>query len=297
MHMVETKTRLGLVVADRLAERAKTQHKVTEDKHQGKERWNPAFERGDYGIVTIIEGEQGDTGKDRKPEDLLNVEVFFIYLLETLRKVKPQTSPVVFMDLGGMMGLTTSRLANHFREQVEKGEYIFVVTNIAFNPESDSKDLSLSPDEMTFLESTRKLTHFVNGTTSQLLRKSFSTVQGEVKLKGNIDFLHEATSVTAHSEIPEIEVARLGHFLSPVGIYATRDNEVWGPSSDPDTDLRQTGLVIAHNILQNNFGLVKVDQPEVGPFMGRKLRYTFFRRPGAPLIEVNEVNNKTSLLS
>lgn len=113
------------------------------------------------------------------------------------------------------------------------------------------------------------LVHFVNSTFAGLPHVSVTLPNGErMNLEGNVSLLHENSSMTVHSRVPEHDIVEACRTLAPGGVYFV-------PSTDISNVKARSSAVAgeavqrAHEAINEQFGMeLSIDQ-----------RWKIFRRP------------------
>jgi hypothetical protein len=227
----------------------------------------------------------------RKPyasrqEHLRTSESFQEHLIEEMLDLKER---VVYIDEGGLGGMSALRFLIRFSKEVEAGRLVVGVSSVGFNPNTgkDWLDIPLinSPDDyrqaMKLYDDpfVKKHLHYINADANSLLDESIVLSNGEViPLASNVDILHECSGAVAHTYTPEEDIFNLGRLLSPEGLFLYHD-EIH--QTDKDAEV---GRIIGERRLINELGLQKVTSLESGPEKGLELSYVIFKAPKAPLI-------------
>lgn len=243
---------------------------------------------GDYGCVTLLKDEY-DFGRTQVHE-LTGLEQYFSSIIAHQFQDKYPDKPVIFLDLGGMAGLSWCRLANQYKDLVAKGHLAFVVTNLAFRPEQDLKRLTtLTKEQLMFIKTNQHLIHYIQ-TDARSISKQTVLLNGQtIPLQGNVDLIHESLSVSDHSLVPEWDTgATVSELASPQCIYlSTSGNPIVDfTHSQAVYDQRVEGKKLALlNIASSGF--LEVSQVEQGARRGSTLAYTVLRKPESGPITYN----------
>jgi hypothetical protein len=127
--------------------RAKEDHGWREKAEEGEMYW--PFSSGEYGKLhgkasRIYKTDISDdlwVQSRRVPEnlpvgELLGVELTLADMMQQqLDQWRDGDQPLIMVDIGGMVGLSWFRLANHFSESIRAGKMAFVVTNLNIDSE------------------------------------------------------------------------------------------------------------------------------------------------------------------
>lgn len=133
--------------------------------------------------------------------------------------------PAIFLDFGGMVGLSAMRIAAQpiMQEKIKQGNIVIAVSNLGYDLSrqavpSIKKELTyLDQAEVEFIEKYRGAIHYLKGDASTLLRSSITLPDGrQIPLRGNVDLLHEYLAL-AHGFKNDLDIPRLGKLISPVG--------------------------------------------------------------------------------
>lgn len=188
-------------------------------------------------------------------------------------------NPVVVLDLGGMYGLSSIRLAKATEELVRQGKIVYVVSNLTFNPSKMSDEQVRSaatglgnPDYDDFFLQNRELVHFIMSDAEELKDTQVTLPNGErLSLFGNIDLIHEQTTL-GKSQVLDSDLPTLGKSLSPYGIFFLGDK-------DAQLTVNPTAFKLGEsNLLQS--GVNELD-------LSTDARYRVFMKPKAPSSLIN----------
>lgn len=257
------------------------------------------YTRGDYGddLNYIFPADSwelyGQPNLERESTvGLIGTELYLRNLIREMLE-KQSKHPVVVLDIGGMVGLSWARLANHFQKQIANNQLAFVVSNLTYIPNFKDKNLGLkyedilTEDEKEFLVQTGSLVHYVNSDISLLRRQKINLPNGQtIPLQGNIDLAYETRSITAWSNVPDLDILRIPGLLSPQGMYFVHELdtlELQGEMSLREEKVRIQAISNAHRALVERYGLKMITETEDS--IKRPLNYIVFRRELAPKIK------------
>lgn len=303
---------------DQYVEQQKLQHRQS----KGYDDWSGA-QNGNYARVLIhipekfldsplTPEEKRDTemfDKLNPPEVPGNFENFITERLKQLLEIK--TSPIVFVDFGGVKGITTLRLTHTFKNEVKSGKIVFIVTNLSADKQTIEQ---LFKSEQYYLKNkwlqeAFELTHYIQADATELASTNIELDENNtISLKHNIDFIHEANAISAHGLTNDRDFALLGQNLSDIGILATNIrgvNNLIGLSSEINTRVRmrqnndfsltpyEAKQLRAYKNLTEELGLINVDAIPLDNDRAIRLTYSFFVKPTAPeLIAIDNYNHK-----
>lgn len=249
-------------------------------QRETKDDWT--LHLGDYGDEKILESDSWDrvdyldervAGNET---ELLGAEKHLASIIRKKLEDKSNTEPFIVLDIGGMNGTTWLRLAEEFEEEVRTSRVSFVVSNLKFVPGSETEDRSLYGHDTKvskdYVDTTRKkgIVNYVQGNLGRLRRKSISLPNGrELKLEGNCGLIHESSSVSAWSLIPELELQRIPNLLKENGVYISPTSEPSGEKMGNEVQRkyyhqRSEGLTKARSDFVNRHGLRNVSRVEGG---------------------------------
>ncbi len=121
--------------------------------------------------------------------------------------------PLVVVDFGGGRGVTFSRLATTFEQNVKREEIAFVVTNLARQPNRPGG-----------------LVHFLRADAEELLDARLRLPSGtEIPVVGNVALMHERLALT-HGVANDIHFALLGKTFSDRGTFFMFSRNLTHPS-------------------------------------------------------------------
>jgi len=261
-----------------------------------------------------------------------NFEDFIYNRLREIKNIK--SGPVVFVDFGGVQSLTTLRTALKFKDEIKRGEIVFVVTNLAADKDeviSYIKRAKYGAEEKWILEA-MDYVHYVQADAVELAELKITLPNNEeININGNIDFLHESSSITPHGLANDRDFDILGTALSDYGLIATSRNVVHGDAPIDSTvmdiksmqelsfadrsayegvnghvegsrkkSLRYNWTTVkkqrAYRNLTEELGLVNIDALPLKGGKAYPLSYSFFVKPTAPdLAFVDKYNNKITI--
>ena len=220
--------------------------------------------------------------------------------------------PVTFVDFGGGRGMTTIRLAAKWKEQVEAGEVVFAVTNLAYLPEpgvdadgytgvarvfNDDKydkgdPLQWDKQDLDFVQANQTFVDYVEADAGELIGKTIPSANGTpVPLLGGIDIIHER-HVLEHPHTPDVTLAVLSKCLSPDGtlFMDTRGMNPLDLSRTVDTAEYRVDITIpAYEAAREGafkVGMAMLRASDLRQVQdvteGRRLYYQIFAKPQAP---------------
>lgn len=203
--------------------------------------------------------------------ELSGAEVFMARQLEGALEAG-QDRPVIWLDIGGGMGLTAQRLALHFRESIAQSRLALAVTNLAPSLDTYAYPYPASAQKLEAMkEANNDGVHYLSTVFSRLFLQTLTLPNGlTTALNGNVGFIHERCSLTAWSQIPEVHIRQIGHLLTrEPGVYMVPHHDIAQPQTTdklPYFDSRVKAIQLAHLALQDEFGIVrsggyKGDQP------------------------------------
>lgn len=228
-------------------------------------------------------------------------EVFAHDLLVNLLEVKNDGLPAIALDLGGGAGISWHRLALAFREEVRESKLAFVVSNLVDTPKEQLQNHNwrkkvygsgpnFDTDMLTAdLHAAKGLVHPITGPFFSLRMSSIELPNGNtIRLDGNVDFMNEKLSLSAHSLTPDLDIPATSQLLSPFGIYVAHTSGV----TDQDTHVadfflpqRRHGIQLAHDTLQSHCSLRKISTIEGGSQKGNPFaHHNIFKAQKAPLL-------------
>ncbi|MBU1033924.1 hypothetical protein KKI22_03165 [Patescibacteria group bacterium] len=299
---------------DQYVEQQKLQHRQS----KGYDNWSGA-QNGNYAkLITYIPEKLLDyslTDEEKRdaemfdklepPERPGNFENFITERLKQLLEIKKE--PIVFVDFGGVKGITTLRLTHTFKNEVESGKMIFIVTNLSADKQAIEQ---LFKSEQYYLKNkwlqeAFQLTHYLQADATEIASTNIEINESNtIPLKNNIDFIHEANAISAHGLTNDKDFALLGQNLSDVGMLATSINGVnslIGLSSEINTKIRkkqnsdfsltpyEAKQLRAYKNLTEELGLVNVDAIPLDNGRAIRLTYSLFVKPTA--LELSVVDN------
>ncbi len=253
------------------------------------------FVTGDYSRFKGVAVERPNWAEDyeRLPiEQLRGCELFFrdiiAYYLQRNRKTG---RPTIAWDVGAMAATSWVRLGCSFRRQVRSGELAIVASSRTFDPKTSGFRALTSREGTAFLQANNHLVHYLTATPNDFEDLSIALPNGrQVDLAGNVQFVHEADSLSLHSIAPEYEINLLAQMVSEDGIYFSRGGFPY-PDHLEESDYRDNGhfqhVLRAHQRLTTSLGFTLTTQVEAGRRKGEDLEYAVFRRPGSPQIALN----------
>lgn len=229
------------------------------------------------------------------------------FIADRIRKVLAlkKDVPVVALDIGGMVGVSWSRLARLFEQEVEEGRVVLVVSNLAYDPDQDLAKEILGKVNRTIVNEARGLAHYIVADPSRLTETQVQLPDGSsLPLAGNVDVAFERFSLHYWSFVPEAEIPQVASLLSRYATYVVNggDNPIGFHSTlhlNPgqfeqhrmEEEARIAAIGIAHEEIQRRFGLRKVTHVESGELAGKELNGWndhFFLKADAPSLEVNK---------
>jgi hypothetical protein len=230
----------------------------------GRERdyW---YRSGDYSGTKFAmrRWRRSTTLEDRDHEAYLETEI-----KRRLEARNPGDPPEVVVDLGGARGVTWSREANKFAEQVRAGEVIFVVTNLVNSPRVyDSPnylEVRDTGDYGPLLERVvdEKLVQFINTTFQALPNATIRWPDGRsVPLAGRATILNDIRSMTLRSYVPELTIPEATKAVRPGGMYLVGGSDVWSAFGREDNPGQMQGIQNAHRALVEKRGFEVEDMP------------------------------------
>ncbi|MCR4329775.1 MAG: hypothetical protein NUV65_04505 [Candidatus Roizmanbacteria bacterium] len=277
-------------------------------------RWRYAMEIGPETYVpkteSILCNHTGDYGTDvlcnehadslRLLEPLTLSEMFPLHGLEQLYMQRinelleqgKNESPVVVLDVGGMLGHSWARLAHVFREEVQQSKVAFVVSNARFYPEFDITDF-VTPRERHFLEFfdiTKQYMHYVVGTVSKLRHLEITLPNGKsLPLAKNVDIINERKAASFWTNVPELVVPQIASMLSDDGLYiADSGLHILGDQLPIDAPPHEKRLFHAFTLAQENLCLDRVSRIEAGNYIGSHIpNRMVLRKENAPLVSLS----------
>jgi hypothetical protein len=156
----------------------------------------------------------------------------------SLIKKQGTGSPVTVVDFGGGFGLSLLRISaeERYREAVERGDLILVVTNLGYLPseEPDEEGYTLiaksvnarnksgnnlfrDTEELRFIQDNQHAVHYLDTNLLELQDTAIQIADGKtMSLKGNVDILSERTAL-AHTHIPDIGLGTFAELLGRDG--------------------------------------------------------------------------------
>lgn len=284
---------MGLELAPDIRGRVQRQKAFEKEMlNEGEYRWG--YSLGDYA------DEQTAYGHKREPLMINGVilekyELFIYDQLSNLLTEKEGDQPVIALDIGGGAGKSWSKLTLACEDDVRKGNIAFGVSNFVANQEEQlanhyegyTRDIVAGKESELIRARDRNLVHFLTGNLNQIRNQSITLPDGRViPLRNNVNLASEELAITAWSHTPDLDILKIRRLLSPsASIYSVKYAGICGESSIPE---RIKGVELARKGLQQDHGLIKVSHAETGNFEGKPLdRYTIFRTPQAPPIELN----------
>jgi hypothetical protein len=211
--------------------------------------------------------------EDRDHEAFLSTEI-----ARRIEAIDPNNPlPVVVLDIGGGRGTTWSRLAVQHADAVQAGKVAFVVSNLRNGPETYSDRYGWPEDAdsaeyQRLLERTQEegLVHFVNSTFIGLPDVTITLPNGrDIKLEDNVSIMHEVSSMSLWSSIPEVTIPEATWVMAPGGMYMVGGTDVQvdrGYAAQPLGVPRVIGIRNAHTALENRRGLQKTEMPLSGAY-------------------------------
>lgn len=311
----------GIPVADHFEARLKDRKAYKETlEEQGREDGPITFNyrSGDYGQSGLVQGQHefrncSSNQKNHpcyynhrsRPADLIGLENFISKQAQKLFALK-EDKPVVILDMGGMVGLSWSRIALAFQKEIKDSQIAFIVSNLVYQPrahlEEESSGLNRF-DEIPVLREAEPLVHYLNGDASDLGSQFITLPNGrKIPLAGNIDIIHERLALTYWSYVPELEILEAANLLSQYGTYLIERGKKWVGSSNCDHlkekeellsyEARREGIQLGFIEIQKRFGLMGITTIEYGDLAGTKISNLWiFRKPDAPEVEANLASN------
>lgn len=187
-------------------------------------------------------------------------------------------SPVIALDLGGMYGIGSIKLAKAMEDLVRSGRVVFVVSNLTFNPGTMSKEdvksfsgLNHSQYDDFFLQN-RELINFVMSDVEELKSIQLSLPNGKTQpLFGYVDLIHEQNAL-GKSHLPDSDLPLLGRSLSSYGTFLLGDY-------DPKYSVEPKAFELGESNLMRT-GVHQIN-------IGEKANYKVFAKPKSPLIATN----------
>lgn len=292
---------------------------------KGYDNWSGA-QNGNYArLITYIPEKLLDyslTDEERRdaemfdkldpPERPGNFENFINERLKQLLEIKKE--PIIFVDFGGVKGITTLRLAHNFKKEVESGRIVFIVTNLSADKQTIQKMFESESyySKTPWLQEGFQLTHYIQADAEELANSNIKINENtNISLKGNIDFIHEANAISAHGLANDKDFTILGQNLSDFGILATNirgvngliglSSEIEGrihknPNDDISISPYDAKQLRAYKKLTEELGLINVDAIPLDNNRATRLSYSLFVRPGAPdLTIVDNYNHKHNI--
>lgn len=284
-------------------ERLQAQNRLEEAMEKWEWNWFAfmgEYTRADESIVPEVDIVKGEDNFFTDPisgetKSLKGLEIYLRQMIKNLMTLKNNSEPVLILDVGGGVGLSWFRIAASFAKEVNEGKIAFIVSNFSFLPEQYlSRKGIVSIQEDKYLEKSRPLVHFLNGRFIDLHNQEIALPDGRIlKLAKNVDLVHERSSLTAWSKVPERDIVSVQSLLSPIGLYMVRRVDtleplapVEGANNEPlkevleddeenielEKQQRLQGIIVAHGLLQK-YGLKRIDRVEGGKLVGERLNY------------------------
>ena len=290
----------GVTLGSNLKERLREQGEHVEGLKKGAEKEIYTNIRGDYSdrnddLLASSEQDYTRSFERHNVNEVVGLEQYFADLIERLLEIKKGQEPVVAVDVGGMFGLTWSRLADHFADRIKAGEVALVVSNITRDPAKQRNDpneykhFSFTEEEVALLQKTSPLLHLISG-TARLDRQQIQLPNHQIlPLKHAADIIYEYFSLTAWSKVPDLDILKMAKLLSPYGMYFTEHNVnriIRGERTTEEKTERLTAIELARQQLVD-YGLTRRTQVEAGKMKGKQLRYDVFKGPLAPPITLD----------
>ena len=210
--------------------------------------------------------------------------------IQDIRSIRPNNKPVIALDLGGGAGISWKHAAKQLATEVKNGEVIFVVSNLHWGEEEFIDHAKKQGSHASALAQTEESgVQFVFAPFHKLCNSEVLLPNGEpLRLRGNVDFIHERRSLTSWAQLPERDLLALQGVLSPFGSYFVRKREhPYVYQKDlVNQQQRIQGIRHARKMLEDRYGFKKVLHVEEGIYTGVEMNYVVFRRPSAAPVQI-----------
>jgi hypothetical protein len=283
-------------------------------------RWD--WSSGDYGknggyathVVNPEEPEHLWDAVRKIPENLeqdslLGEELTIADTIQQQLDAHSGSQPFIFLDVGGLAGLSWYKLALHFEDYVKSGKAVFVVTSLGadFNqamelvtqhrrePNPGEVPYNFSPyragiyaDDMDLIEKNRDLVHHIKTDVPGLMNRVIGVGGENISLMGNVALINDNHAVAMHSLIPSLHLPMLASLLNEQGVYKSVDTtNIFAPKPGENPYSRDAELQRAFRILEHEQGMEPVREAEAGStpeLKGVSFNHIFFRKPNGPKI-------------
>jgi len=203
---------------------------------------------------------------------------------------EPDVNPLILLDIGGGMGMTWTRMAYDYQNEVEQGLVAFVVSNLGRNPLEIADARGFDLDEDHILTKGKPFVHHLISPFYNLKNQVITLPNDrKIPLNGNTSLVHERLALTSWSRTADIDIVNVAELLTPKGIYVVPKANIEQPGDDNDKKterLRVSAIEHGHQTLQEQ-GLRRVGIAEAGKFKGKEMDYVMFCRKEAGLVTVN----------
>ncbi|GEM_PF-6507934 len=256
----------------------------------------------DNGVPTLTGIDKIIRRENEHSQELIGVEKSIGHMVRELLQ-KSKKRPILVMDFGGGVGLSWSRLAVKFEEEVRANEVYFVVTNIEKNflvgaaiENCYNKDSQKDGREVVKYAHEQGLVMHIEAELSGADKDDINSLRQyrveidhkSVPFIGNVDIIHTRMSLV-HSVIPEIHYPRLFELFSKNGVFLDTSFSAKTPAT-PSTSVDDGDLIDskikqakynAYQYVIKNYDMQPVEFVESGEKAGEKMFATVLRKKGS----------------